>query len=254
MTVQLSRQAFCPSAQAIQVFPTPQGPVIIRLRASLIQRPVASCWNRARSSLRGVRKSTSSIAAPMWRSFAARMRVWNRRVSRLATSRSTRRPSHSAWLSSTVASCACKSMNASAMPSSFIWRSRSRVGWVNIVCPFNGSNRGRGYCQCWDRGPVRGRFGPFAMEVVLQDRIDRGVGPRTDHRAPARRLLSSALGAVRFGQADMMPRQERNPCSGWLRSRRITSTSVAVLGPIFAAQFFSRSGDHSEWRRWLAGM
>ena len=28
----------------------------------------------------------------------------------------------------------------------------------------------------------------------------------------------------------------------------------AVLGPIFAAQRFSRSGDHSEWRRWLAGM
>ena len=32
----------------------------------------------------------------------------------------------------------------------------------------------------------------------------------------------------------------------WLRSRRMTSISVAVLGPIFAAQAFSRSGDHSE--------
>jgi len=46
-----------------------------------------------------------------------------------------------------------------------------------------------------------------------------------------------------------MPKQERKPCSGWLRSRRITSISVAVFGPIFPAQVLSRSGDHSEWRR-----
>ena len=77
--------------------------MIIKLRASPIQRPVASCWNRARSGLRGVRKSTSSMAAPMWRSFAARMRVWKRRVLRLAISRSTSRPSHSAWLNSALA-------------------------------------------------------------------------------------------------------------------------------------------------------
>lgn len=75
------------SAQASQVFPTPQGPVISRFRASRIQRPVASCWNSARSSLRGVLKSTSSMAAPMWRSLAERMRVWKRRVLRAAISR-----------------------------------------------------------------------------------------------------------------------------------------------------------------------
>ena len=57
----------------------------------------------------------------------------------------------------------------------------------------------------------------------------------------------------------MMPRHERKPCSAlsvnagihlpgnrWLRSRRMTSISVAVLGPIFPAQAFNRSRDHSE--------
>ena len=40
----------------------------------------------------------------------------------------------------------------------------------------------------------------------------------------------------------MMPRQERKPGSGWLRSRRMTSISVAVLGPIFAAPVFVGPG------------
>jgi len=39
----------------------------------------------------------------MWRSFAARMRVRKRRVLRLATSRSTSKPSHSAWRKSALA-------------------------------------------------------------------------------------------------------------------------------------------------------
>jgi hypothetical protein len=39
----------------------------------------------------------------MWRSRAARMRVWNRRVLRLVISRSTSNPSHSSWLRSALA-------------------------------------------------------------------------------------------------------------------------------------------------------
>jgi len=39
----------------------------------------------------------------MWRSLAARLRVWKRRVLRLASSRSTSKPSHSAWLNSALA-------------------------------------------------------------------------------------------------------------------------------------------------------
>ena len=35
--------------------PTPHGPVTSKLRCSAIQRPVASCWNSALSSRRGVR-------------------------------------------------------------------------------------------------------------------------------------------------------------------------------------------------------
>ena len=167
-------------------------PVIIRLRASSIHRPVASCWNWALSSLRGVRKSTSSIAAPIWRSFALRIRVWKRRVLRLATSRSTKRPSHSAWLRSAMSSCLLisakgeedqrafqwKDRPTNAIPSSFNCRSCSRVGWVSIVSPFKGSVRsmevtgascgthafGMTDIAVLDRRPVRGRFGLGAMQ------------------------------------------------------------------------------------------
>src|SRR4029077_11024836 len=34
------------------------------------------------------------------------------------------------------------------------------------------------------RRPVRGRFGPPAIEVVLQDGVDRGVGARADLQCP----------------------------------------------------------------------
>ena len=77
-------------------------------------------------------------------------------------------------------------------------------------------------------------------------------------RSQAASCASGPCGLVRR----MMPRQERKHCSAlsvnacihlpghrWLRSRRITSISVAVWGPIFPAQVLSRSGDHSEWCR-----
>ena len=61
------------------------------------------------------------------------------------------------------------------------------------------------------------------------------------------------LGAVTAGQPRRMPRQERKPCSGWGRSRRMTSTRMAVAGPIRPARSRSFSGVTSAWRRWLAG-
>ena len=94
----------------------------------------------------------------------------------------------------------------------------------------------------------------FRMELTAEQ--DRA--PIVSARAQAASSAPSPCGFARR----MMPRQDRNPCSGVrrsrkgsggafsrrTRSRRITSTSVAVFGPIFAAQLFSRSGDHSEWR------
>ena len=50
-----------------------------------------------------------------------------------------------------------------------------------------------------DRRPVRGRRGPSAIEVGLQDRVDRGVGARADlERAAAGGL--EPVGAVGSGQ------------------------------------------------------
>ncbi len=51
-----------------------------------------------------------------------------------------------------------------------------------------------------DRGPVRGGFGPSAMEIVLQDRIDRRIGPRPDGQCPLASRLQR-LGAVWLRQA-----------------------------------------------------
>jgi len=145
-------------------------------------------------------------------------------------------------------SCVCTSMKGeggpwprwgresplNAMPSSFIWRSWSRVGCVSIVFPFNGSNRGvvpeartlrDGYCRAGSRArplPLvhalactrgRGGFEPDAMErsplslgpmafqwLTLQDGIDRGTGPRPDRECPLAGRFQRAL-AVRLRQA-----------------------------------------------------
>src|SRR6202161_4310676 len=74
-------QAFWPRAQAIQLLPTPVGPVIKSPSARLIQSPATSLWNRARSMPRGVRRSTSSTTA-FCRSAANLRRVAKRLVSR----------------------------------------------------------------------------------------------------------------------------------------------------------------------------
>src|SRR5437660_12919365 len=51
-----------------------------------------------------------------------------------------------------------------------------------------------------------------------------------------------------------MPRQARNPCSGWGRRSRISSHNAAVAGPIEAASRRMRSTVQSAYRRWLDGM
>ena len=51
-----------------------------------------------------------------------------------------------------------------------------------------------------DRRPVRGRFRPGAMEVVLQDRMDRRIGSGADGQGPFAGCFQG-LRAVRLGQA-----------------------------------------------------
>src|SRR5215472_4914210 len=79
-------------------------------------------------------------------------------------------------------------MKPSAMPSSFNALSWLRVGCVNIDC-FSSSmevTRATDVGMC-NRRPIRGSCGPFGVEVVLQDRIDRGEGARADLQRPAAR-------------------------------------------------------------------
>ena len=52
-----------------------------------------------------------------------------------------------------------------------------------------------------NRRPVRGGGGPFAIEVVLENGVDRRVGPRADiEGAGAGRF--KPISTMRFGQAD----------------------------------------------------
>jgi hypothetical protein len=46
-----SRQAACARAQPSQVFPTPQGPVMIRLRLSVIHLPLSRLWSETLSAI-----------------------------------------------------------------------------------------------------------------------------------------------------------------------------------------------------------
>src|SRR5947209_16725720 len=49
------------------------------------------------------------------------------------------------------------------------------------------------------RRPVRGRCRPFAIEVVLQDRVDRAVGARTNLERPAASSFEPLM-AIGFGE------------------------------------------------------
>ena len=72
-----------------------------------------------------------------------------------------------------------------------------------------------------------------AIEVVLQDRVDGGVGARADLERPAAGGLEP-LAAVGLGE----PQDAEAGAEALLgvgRSRRMVSTSAAVLGPISAA-------------------
>ena len=52
-----------------------------------------------------------------------------------------------------------------------------------------------------DRRPVRGRVGPFAINIVLEDRVDRRVGPRADIEGTSAGRFQPVR-AMRLGQPD----------------------------------------------------
>src|SRR5438477_5960853 len=81
MTDRLSRQALWPSAQAIQLLPTPVGPMISKFWRRSIHSPATSFWNNALSRPRGAFVSMSSTTA-FCRNFAKRKRFTSRLFSR----------------------------------------------------------------------------------------------------------------------------------------------------------------------------
>jgi len=130
-----------------------------------------------------------------------------------------------------------------------------------------------GYCRAGSRArPRRDRAGCDAAFAIVS-RSCRGMRHRFEHRWRRRsngslfrieltgeqdrapitsarsQAASSAIGPCGLASR-MMPGQERSPCPGWLRSRRITSTGVAVRGPIFAAPVFVGPG--FRWPRFSA--
>ena len=127
-----SRQALWPRAQAIQLLPTPVGPVTKSPSARSIQSPATSFWNSARSMPRGVRKSMSSTTA-FCRKAANLRRVASRLVSRSAASRSTIRPSRSSNDNAAMSGDRRWSSKALAMPARPRAIRRSCVGWASMA-------------------------------------------------------------------------------------------------------------------------
>src|SRR5215468_8888131 len=142
----------------------------------------------------------SSMTAWPWRKRALRKRTWKRLVLRQAASRSSSSASHSACASSAAWAWLCSSTKASAMPSSFNALSWSRVGWVSIVLS-SMEVAPAADVGMLDGRPVRGRCGPFGIEVVLQDRIDGGEGARADLQRPAAGGVQP-ITAIALGQAE----------------------------------------------------
>jgi len=81
------------------------------------------------SNLPGGTQRLISLAIGLGAQGQLRVRASNRLVSRLATSRSTSRPSHSAWLRSAAASCTCSSAKGERGP----WPQWGRVSPVNAI-------------------------------------------------------------------------------------------------------------------------
>ena len=99
-----------------------------------------------------------------------------------------------------------------------------------------------------DLGRFRGaRWQGFAIQIVLQDRLDVLVGVGAERQrtpqAASRRFSPKRL------PSRMRPRQLRKPCSGCMRAAMMCSTSAAVEGPALPAQRTSRCGVHSAWAR-----
>ncbi len=80
---------------------------------------------------------------------------------------------------------------------------------------------------------LRGRCGPSAIEVVLQDRVDGTGGNAHRSRRPAQAASSRSRPYVLASRR--MPTQARKPCSGCVRLRRMISTSAEAWRPIAPA-------------------
>ena len=149
-----SRQALWPSAQAIQLLPTPVGPVIKSPSARSIQSPATSFWNRARSMPRGVRRSTSSTTA-FCRSAANLRRVakaFGVALGRLAIDHQAdpllEREGGDVGRSALVLEGLGHSGQAEGDQTFMRWMGKHRVSFL-----VSGSSRGRG---CWRDGRARG--------------------------------------------------------------------------------------------------
>src|SRR6516162_7960684 len=93
------------------------------------------------------------------------------------------------------------------------------------------------------RRPVRGGCRPLAIEVVLQNRVDRAIGACTDLER------TTASGFEPFAAIALDKPQDADagaePCLRGVRSRRMISTSAEVWRPISSACRRSRSGVQS---------
>ncbi len=170
------------------------------------------------------------------------IRLWYRLVLRLSASRSIRRPSHSAWLRSAAASCCCNSARASAMPLrrrrtcvDALERTQAVQGWMikhSVASPMEvaGASRprrahsfqrrtvGATDVRVGDRRPLRGRFGPSAMQVVLEDRLHRAVGQPAD-LAGAQAGGLERIAAVGPGEPENAEAGPEALLGMWLRSQ-----------------------------------
>jgi hypothetical protein len=87
---------------------------------------------------------------------------------------------------------------------------------------------------CSGRG---GRSRPFV-------RIDSILFYAQAPSVSARRQAASSRSSPELLPNRMMPTQARNPCGGWGRDASLVSTTWAVAGPLWAAQWPRRCGGH----------
>src|SRR6202522_1632642 len=94
-----------------------------------------------------------------------------------------------------------------------------------------------------NRRPVRGRWGPFGFEIVLQDRVDGGEGARADLQRPAAGCLQP-VAAIALDQPD---NADRGPES-LLRVRALAHDGLDQRRgiPDYCGPFVPRCGSQVE--------